>query len=387
MISLESLCSYLFSVIDDKNIVGGRDQHAWERCLSLAGNLRMPLVIGGLICERPDLDIPLAVREKISADLIANKARNALLSLQIQSIAKSFGDAYIPCMFIKGGACLVRNLYPAGWRFMSDIDILVKREDIERASRILYESGYDQVTDGIEQLHHLPPFSHPGLPGEIELHWIPYPIGAPDKELLEQFWSRAECVSFMGTSALVPELTDHVWLMLRTDLVSRATIPRLSDIFEYSLIIDRGLPVDRLLLEKRADADRIPGLINSFFTCVETFADGYKPVDPQNCELCLWEGISRFINRNELSSKFWQSSRRRILAVRFLSRKGIMAKTAFALWLAKEIVTIDRFQPGDFKKKPLYLKAYEYSKLLLLFAVSGIEHFILAIHCKRNNRH
>jgi hypothetical protein len=70
---------------------------------------------------------------------------------------------------------LYRNSFP---RPYGDIDMLVRRRDLDRALRILRDAGYDPVGSGLNQfmMRHghfhlvLDPVANPGFP-KIELHW------------------------------------------------------------------------------------------------------------------------------------------------------------------------------------------------------------------------
>jgi len=359
----------------------------WDKIITLADRLRVSFILAGLLSEHENPDIPDDIMEYYQWQLNSNKARNASLSLQIRSIAQTFHKSDIPFMFIKGGACLARGLYPAGWRSMTDLDILVHREDKERALDSLLLAGYNKRTDGIEQTHHMPPLFNPDYPGEIELHTTPYPIGAADQNLLNGLWTNSDKINFMGASIIVPNPTDHVWIMLRTDTIGRVTIPRLSDIIEYSLITDNKLVIDNEILIERAKNDKIPNLVKAFLDYKEPFDINSGVFAIKNPDYALWEKISRIILEKELQNNRWHSSRRRFLAIRFLPSGGLKNRIKFGAWLTKEIVFTDRFEPGEFKEKPLISKTLTYLKIGVLFFISGIEYLIYYLTVSWKNKY
>lgn len=69
-------------------------------------------------------------------------ARNVFLNEQFLKISKLFSDANIPLIPLKGIA-LIQNIYTDwGFRYLGDIDILVKAEDVLKSAEILSALGY-----------------------------------------------------------------------------------------------------------------------------------------------------------------------------------------------------------------------------------------------------
>jgi hypothetical protein len=77
---------------------------------------------------------------------------------------------------------------------MSDMDLLVKEEDLVRAGRILLTLGYKQYFPAWESTlkiyHHLPPFTNKSG-AMIELHWNIVTPDSPIKVDLDGLWERA----------------------------------------------------------------------------------------------------------------------------------------------------------------------------------------------------
>ncbi len=144
--------------------------------------------------------------------------RNAGLFSELRAVALSFRQAEIPLMLLKG-ALLAPDVYgDASLREMSDLDLLVRRDDLAPALRHLLDLGFrpreelpDDVADRLTRFHHVPPLSRGR--GPIELHWT---LLAPDRAPatpLEEIWERAEPVVLAGAEALAPSLED---LLLHT---------------------------------------------------------------------------------------------------------------------------------------------------------------------------
>ncbi len=116
--------------------------------------------------------------------LVVEQQKNAL-----DKIRKSFSENKIPFLPLKGS--VLRSLYPEDWmRNSCDIDVLVKREDLETAGRILSSLGYAKHTVSGHDVSY-----HTGAV-RIELHFAliedyRYPqISA----VLEKVWDEAQQV-------------------------------------------------------------------------------------------------------------------------------------------------------------------------------------------------
>ena len=96
---------------------------------------------------------------------IAALYRGSRISQDIKEICNTFEQAKIPFVILKGS--VIRNLYPEKWmRTSSDIDVLVKPEDLRRAiSALMDECGYSYVS---KYVHHVSLSSKNDV--HIELH-------------------------------------------------------------------------------------------------------------------------------------------------------------------------------------------------------------------------
>ncbi len=77
-----------------------------------------------------------------------NIARNLLIYRQLKEILDRFYAADIETILLKGAA-FAETVYPhIGLREMEDIDILIRKEDIYRASKVLKNIGYKALKSG-----------------------------------------------------------------------------------------------------------------------------------------------------------------------------------------------------------------------------------------------
>lgn len=106
---------------------------------------------------------------------VLNTKRNKQILHQLEEIISILNFANIEPLLLKGIASLVENDYEhIGIRFLSDIDLMVRPEEIEKAYAVLIDAGYKKTTDvGMVDhvsYHHLWPLEKDGMPVILELH-------------------------------------------------------------------------------------------------------------------------------------------------------------------------------------------------------------------------
>jgi hypothetical protein len=133
-----------------------------------------------------------------------------ILSDELTKILSAFNQRGIPVISLKGIA-LAEMLYenPA-LRTMSDMDILVQPDDLKRASSLLIEMGYKQMTSPVYQAHPFhgaPYYKQTTFPIFIELHW-----DLEDEKLMstprEKIWGRAQTLQLQWGKTMVLSLED-----------------------------------------------------------------------------------------------------------------------------------------------------------------------------------
>ena len=120
---------------------------------------------------------------------------------QTSAILEVFAEARIDVIPLKG-SWLSENIYDeASQRFMFDIDLLVKKSDIERAHLTLIELGYKATHDIRESTYvYDDSYYHPSYQKFIELHWNveseeDESISIPD---IEAIWKNIGSATLMG---------------------------------------------------------------------------------------------------------------------------------------------------------------------------------------------
>jgi hypothetical protein len=146
-----------------------------------------------------------------------NLARNLTLFQELRRILKTLDDRGIKAMVLKG-AMLAETVYknPA-LRPMSDVDLLIRRQDVDKAEKALLDSGYNLLTTefskrwaekfGGERLY----AKWSDFPIYVDVHWYITNyvwMGSDGMEAeAERIWYRACATELLGinTVSLSPE--------------------------------------------------------------------------------------------------------------------------------------------------------------------------------------
>ncbi len=160
--------------------------------------------------------------------------RNVIFSDELSRVLTAFNQRGIPVISLKGTA-LAEMLYdnPA-LRTTSDMDILVRLDDLSRAGSLLAELGYEQAASLSRQSHpfHGAPYHRQAtLPVFIELHWDLEDeklINAPKHEI----WGRARTLHLQVGDTLMLSPEDTLLFAIVQLCKSFDQLKALSDIAE-----------------------------------------------------------------------------------------------------------------------------------------------------------
>lgn len=102
---------------------------------------------------------------------------STLVLPQLAEVCHALGTEGVNPVLLKGTALVCSGIVPAAGRPMSDIDVLVPREDVATASEVLLGLGYASRVSADERAwarrHHYqdPAWYHPDRPLAVEIHW------------------------------------------------------------------------------------------------------------------------------------------------------------------------------------------------------------------------
>ena len=169
----------------------------------LTNVLRDPALVGAWRAEHWNSFLPLARRAGLMGRCLEVFESNGLLDLvpdrlvdqfkgtlaqtryvqvqalrELNQVARVLGSEDIPLIALKGVAYLAAGLPPRGWRSLSDIDLLVRSQDLLRAEQALQRTGWQLHGDfdGYDQryyrewMHEIPPMIHSQRETEVDIH-------------------------------------------------------------------------------------------------------------------------------------------------------------------------------------------------------------------------
>lgn len=155
-----------------------------------------PIACHSLKTFRDDAALPLAVLEKLKKFCMTALIVNRKLLDIYANICDAFRAEQIPLIPYKGVSFLLDGLYPAiDLRPMTDIDILVKKDDMPGASAVLERMGFHSTPHNIlfrDRHFHLT-FTRKVKQSAlvVELHWHVDFSGSPFALRIEDVWRRA----------------------------------------------------------------------------------------------------------------------------------------------------------------------------------------------------
>lgn len=164
-----------------------------------------------------EISIPAEVVDRFKSAYYANTARNTYLYKELSDILDAFQENYVDLIVLKGMA-LAKTVYgDIGARQIGDIDLLVKRECLPHAEKIVSDLGYivdeKRPLEWIrENFHHIC-FVHPEKNIKVEIHWHitykshPVTTRTCDSSFIKRCWERAQKTEIFGKEIriLAPE--------------------------------------------------------------------------------------------------------------------------------------------------------------------------------------
>jgi hypothetical protein len=181
----------------------------WGHLLELAQfHGMLPLVTYNLTTNGLFPQVPKTYSERLNQAYNGSLYRNLILSTELENVLAAFSKKEIAVIVLKG-TVLAEQLYGnPGLRTVTDMDILVRPEEITSADSLLLEMGYTKLINEPAIVH---PFhdvyqKRAIMPFFIELHW-----NLDDQKLvtvpLRDIWQRAQIIEIQGgtTRTLSPE--------------------------------------------------------------------------------------------------------------------------------------------------------------------------------------
>ena len=147
----------------------------WDALLAVARQARVCPLLHLALHDRAW--VPAHIRNAMRMDLFGVARQNLIALNALAAVLDALNDAGIPHILLKGAALALALYKNEGLRPMSDIDLLVPREDVPRALEVLLGCGYDtaipEIHTGASQLYASELFlraNNPEAPA-LDLHW------------------------------------------------------------------------------------------------------------------------------------------------------------------------------------------------------------------------
>ena len=191
----------------DVGALSDLDEEAWRRLLALAAAHGVrPLLYQRLADSRIAPHVPAGVQRTLRE--AARRAADRILRMQLQlaELATALTAESIPVIVLKG-AYLAQIVYPSlALRDMQDIDLLVSRERLHRATAVVLWRGYTPLRPFLVEQeaaaqHHVTRLKKPDALS-VEIHWnivTPNQTYSIDPTIL---WTHAVPVQIGGSSVL-----------------------------------------------------------------------------------------------------------------------------------------------------------------------------------------
>lgn len=190
----------ILQILRDPETVLALDHADWNRVLASARRERLAARLSWVLEDAGLLErIPAQVRTQLLAARVRIEHLQRLMRAILLALAGNLKNSDIQIALLKGCAYAMADLPPARGRFMADVDILVKKDDMAELERVLLRQGwsgkelneYDQNYYR-EWMHELPPLTHPALQMELDVHHNLAPPVSRIKLNAQQLWDEAK---------------------------------------------------------------------------------------------------------------------------------------------------------------------------------------------------
>lgn len=209
----------------------------------VAPRLARSLVVSGVATG-----VPHGVGEGLQSAYLTTMARNLALRCELERVVRELHRHHIDVMLLKGAAMVPGVHRDPGVRPMDDLDLLVHRDDLALADRVVRELGYlpsdsppatiplHGSSSADSAPHHLAALVRADGTVTIELHHKLGDSGSPLDFDVAGLWARAVPCTVGGVTCLRPsdeDLLAHVglhFLVDRARLFSRRALGQLCDL-------------------------------------------------------------------------------------------------------------------------------------------------------------
>lgn len=205
--------SLLLDVLRAPDTTQTFDNVHWNLCMReiraqhLCPRVSYVLEDAGLLSSCPE-----PIRSELLAQRFTVEFVQAQIRQELRKVRKALSGTNIPVILLKGAAYAQTGLPLARGRSFSDLDILVRRGDLESAETAFTGAGWKTLkVNRYDQryyrrwMHEIPPIRHPARDVELDVHHGILPLTSrlkPDPDLL---WNEATPLAMQPFHVLCPE--------------------------------------------------------------------------------------------------------------------------------------------------------------------------------------
>lgn len=308
--------------IGNRVIESARNNLDWDRFLEKTReNGISPLIFFRLNkIDKDNTDIPSDILEKLKGDYFLNATRNILIFKKLGAILEEFRQAGLEVIVLKGAALaetIYRNL---ALRLMTDLDLLIRKEDLSRIDEQLKILGYyssDILVNDIDfsstYLTTLDYRSSTDNSLSLHIHWHFVNSSIPNESYIkninmDNIWQDAEKIHIANVETLV--MAPHHLLIHLSEHALRVThsLRKFSffcDINESVNFYSERLDWDLLIKDSfKFNLNRMVYIslsLTSKFMCTKIPKDVLAELKPKRFYLGEKIFLNRILNNNSFS--------------------------------------------------------------------------------------
>ena len=223
---------------EQSNLLYQLDQEQWDALIAEAEMQDVIPMLFQILAElEQEQPLESPSREKLHQSYISTAGRNTLILFEAERLLSSLQKVGISAVGLKG-IYLLENIYGnVGARSMNDIDILVKKQDIDICLKVMQGSGFEHTAyfsleDENIDTKHVPPLRKAGGPF-VEVHWTLLEEDEPFTINADALWEHVMPARIANVDALslgVEDLILHLCLHLTYQHYMRLGLRGLLDI-------------------------------------------------------------------------------------------------------------------------------------------------------------
>jgi hypothetical protein len=202
----------LLEVLRDPVRLTSLSENEWDLLLRLARASRLIARLEFLLREQGTWEsVPQRARDNIRGALVQVQYLQLQIRRELMEVRKALRGLETPLVLLKGAAYMEAGLPCAQGRSLSDLDLLVRREDLPLIEKTLNEAGWESDMEGEydqryyrEWMHEIPPLKHRFRGVEVDIHHNLLALTGRYQVPVEKLWEDARPMEEKGLWVLAP---------------------------------------------------------------------------------------------------------------------------------------------------------------------------------------